>query len=134
MAWPDSCIVAAMAGVRSHEELDFTATGPASRDFTFRDQIRSAASSATDRLSEGFYRYYSREFARFCSMTRGSLGEVMNQLQHAQRQNYMSKAEFDEMWLLACRAMGKTTNLLKYLLRCPPRGGWRDAELEPPGA
>jgi len=134
-----------MAAIKNHEDLEawklswelkerifaFTATGPVSRDFKFRDQIRSAACSACDCLSEGFYRYYSGEFARFCSMTRGSLGEVKNQLRHAKERKYVSAPEFDEMWTLACRAMGATTGLLKYLLKCPPRGGRRDADLKP---
>jgi hypothetical protein len=42
----------------------------------------------------------------------------------------MTDAEFREMWSLASRAMAATTNLLKYLVSCPPRGGWRDAYLK----
>jgi four helix bundle protein len=132
-----------MAGVRTHEDLRcwqlskrlkdrvfaFTATELPGREFKYRDQIRAAARSATDRLAEGFCRYYSREFARFCSMARGSLGEVKNQLGDARDEKYLTEDEFREMWALASQAMGATTNLLKYLLRCPPRGGWRDAYL-----
>jgi four helix bundle protein len=61
----------------------FTETGPASRDFKFRDEIRAAARSASDNTAEGFYRYAPREFNRFVNIARGSLGEVRNQLLHA---------------------------------------------------
>ncbi|MCM3881325.1 MAG: four helix bundle protein [Vicinamibacterales bacterium] len=124
-----------MAGVRNHEDLvawklcwelkervfAFTAHGPVFTDFRFRDQIRGAACSACDTLAEGFYRYDSRDFARFCSMTRGSLGEVKCQLLHARKREYLNKAEFDEAWTLACRAQAATTNLHTYLRRCPPK-------------
>jgi four helix bundle protein len=98
-----------------------TAYGPAFQDFRFRDQIRSAACSACDTLCEGFYRYYSRDFARFCSMTRGSLGEVKGQLLHARKREYLGQAEFDEVSTLACRALAATTNLHSYLRRCAPK-------------
>ena len=74
-----------------------------------------------DCLSEGFYRYYSRDFARFCSMTRGSLGEVKNQLRHGQSQDYWSDADFAQAWLLAKRAMAATSRLHNYLRNCKPR-------------
>ena len=126
-----------MAAFRSHEELDawklcwqlkervfaFTATPPASHDFKFCNQIRSASCSACDRLAEGFCRYYTREFARFCSMTLGSLGEIKSQLRHARQREYVSETDFDEIWGLASRASATTTGLLKYLLRSPIRGG-----------
>ena len=130
-----------MAAVRSHEELkawklcwqlkervfSFTAMVPASQDFKFCNQIRSASCSACDRLAEGFYRYYSREFARFCSMTLGSLGEVKSQLRHARQREYLTGSEFEEVWSLVGQASAATTGLLKYLLTCPVRGGSFDA-------
>src|SRR6266480_2370378 len=103
-----------MVGVRNHEDLvawqlckdlkesvfAFTGSGGACRDFKFRNQIRDASCSAMDCLSEGFYRFYPKDFARFCSMTRGSLGEVKSQLRHAQSRQYLVKTEFDQIWTL----------------------------------
>jgi four helix bundle protein len=124
-----------VAGIRNHEDMvawqlcrdlkdriyALTAAGPAWRDLKFRHQIRDAACSAMDRLSEGFYRYYSRDFARFCSMTRGSLGEIKNQVRHGQSQKYWTPSEFNELWSLTRRAMAATTNLHNYLRKCDPR-------------
>jgi four helix bundle protein len=129
-----------MPPARNHEELkawtlcwqlkervfDFTAKGPASGDSKFCNQIRSASCSACDRLAEGFYRYYTREFARFCSMTLGSLGEIKSQLCHAREREYINDAQYAEIWDLASQASAATTGLLKYLLRCPARGGLQD--------
>ena len=124
-----------MTGVRNHEELvawrlswelkegvfAFTATDRVRRDFRFCTQIRSASTSATDTISEGFYRYSSKDFARFLTMARSSLGEVKNQLRHAREREYLDELEFNNLWTLACRAMAATTNLQKYLRNCRPR-------------
>jgi four helix bundle protein len=124
-----------MPGVKSHEELAswqlceqlkeqifaFTDRAAARGDFKFCNQIRTAATSATDNLAEGFYRYYSRDFARFCSMTRGSLGEIKCQLLHARKRGYLSESEFEDAARLTRRAMAATTKLQTYLRMCPPR-------------
>ena len=39
------------------EVFAFTATGPAARDFKFRDQIRDSSASAPRNIAEGFGRY-----------------------------------------------------------------------------
>jgi four helix bundle protein len=72
-------------------------------------------------LAEGFYRYQPADFARFCAMCRGSLGEVKSQLRLAQEQRYLVQEDFDEAWQLACRAMAATTRLQGYLRNCPKR-------------
>ena len=124
-----------MAGVRNHEDLvvwqlswqlkervfAFTGREDVRRDFKFCAQIRSASTSATDTIAEGFYRYSPRDFARFVGMARGSLGEVKNQLRHARAREYLDASEFTELWTLACRAMAATTNLQTYLRNCAPR-------------
>jgi four helix bundle protein len=50
--------------------FEATATGPASRDFKFRDQVRDSAASVTRNIAEGFGRFGDAEFAWFS----GSLG------------------------------------------------------------
>ena len=121
-----------MAGVRKPEDLiawqlawelkkrvhAFTETGSASRDFKFRDAIREAARSAPDNISEGFYRYAPREFNRFLSIARGSLGEVRNQLLHARDEKYLDETAFSESFRVANRAIGATTKL-QELQTCP---------------
>jgi four helix bundle protein len=124
-----------MTGVRSHEDLHCwqlaaklrdrlyeIADRPGVRqDGKFCDQIRSAANSAVDRISEGFYRYHTLDHARFLGYARGSFGEIQGQLRHAQKRKYLVEPEFGEVWNLACRAMAATTKLQTYLLNCPRR-------------
>jgi four helix bundle protein len=121
-----------MAGVRNHKNLAawrfswqlkeevfaFTANDRVRRDFKFCDQIRSASNSATDNISEGFYRFSPTDFARFLTIARASLGEVTNQLDHARKRDYLDESQFDHLRTLARRAMAATTNLMKYLHKC----------------
>src|SRR5436305_945226 len=83
--WRGTCTAPCMAGARRPEELDvwklawelkqrvyaFTETGPASRDFKFREEIRDAARSAPDNISEGFYRFAPRQFNHFMDIAKG---------------------------------------------------------------
>jgi len=65
------------------EVFAFTETGPAARDFEYRDQIRDAIGSACRNTSEGFDRFRPKEFARFLEFARGSLGETQDGLVEA---------------------------------------------------
>ena len=79
-----------MAGVQHFSELRawrearrlvkeiylLSGTGPLSRDFSFRDQFRSAAISVMSNIAEGFARHSSADFARFLDMARASAAEV----------------------------------------------------------
>jgi four helix bundle protein len=122
-----------MSGFQSPEQFDawqlawelkervfaFTATTPTARDGKFCDEIREAARSAPDNISEGFYRFNPPDFANFVRIARGSLGEVRNQLKHAHARRYLSDAEFQELSRLCRRAIGASTGLRLYLLSLP---------------
>ena len=118
-----------MAGWKSVEEIDayrlavelrddigrFTDSGPVTRDFKFRDQIRDASSSTTRNLSEGFDRYFHGEFAYFAGIAKGSLGETIDLLKDAKEKKYLFPEEFDRLLRLAVRAKKATGGLLSYL-------------------
>ena len=131
-----------MAGVRRPEDLDvwklawdlkkrvyaFTATLPASREFSFCTDIRRAARSGPDNVAEGFYRFNPREFHRFLNDAKASIGEVRNQLLHAKDELYIPDEEFREMFHLADRAIGAAVKLQAYLRACPMSRDSRDRE------
>ena len=97
----------------------FSSTLPASRDLKFCDEIRRASRSGPDNVSEGFYRFNPAEFHRFLNDARASLGEVRNQLMHAQHEGFISETPFQEMFDLANRAIAAATGLQAYLRTCP---------------
>ncbi len=99
--------------------FEATARGPSSRDLRFCYQIRGASSSVSANIAEGFCRYTHKEFARFLTIARGSLGETQNHLEDGRDRGYFTDADFEELWTLSVRAMGATTSLLLYLRRHP---------------
>ena len=54
----------------------FASKPPASKDFKYCDQVCESSRSARKNISEGFGRYYPREFARFLRNATGSLHET----------------------------------------------------------
>ncbi len=68
--------------------FELTKNESVSRDFRFRDQIRSAAGSVMDNIAEGFERSGRTEFIQFLSIAKGSAGEVRSQLYRANDQKY----------------------------------------------
>jgi hypothetical protein len=58
----------------------------------------------------------------------GSLGETINHLGHAGKQNYLSEEEARDLVTLAKRAKGASNAWLAYLESCPPDGPRRRTE------
>ncbi|MFZ4548235.1 MAG: four helix bundle protein, partial [Bacteroidales bacterium] len=50
------------------------------KDFGFRDQICRASVSVMNNIAEGFERNSDKEFQRFLSISKGSLGEVRSMI------------------------------------------------------
>jgi four helix bundle protein len=94
---------------------DFTAKPPASLDLKFCDQIRDSARSAPRTIAEGFGRFRPAEFARYLEFARGSLMETHNHLTDALDLKYLTADACKDLQHLADRAIGATTELLKYL-------------------
>ena len=91
-----------------------TETGPVSKDFRFRDQIRSSAGSVMDNIAEGFERSGQFELVNFLSISKGSPSEVRSQLHRGIDQNYFSEETTDlikEYEQLASKISG----FMKYL-------------------
>ena len=98
-----------------------TETGPASKDFRFRDQIRSSAGSVMDNIAEGFERSGQFELVNFLSISKGSSGEVRSQLHRGIDQNYFSEhtieliKEYEEL-------ASKISGFIKYLNQSEIKG------------
>ena len=134
-------LAAGMAGFRRYEDIDawrlsvelrdrifaWTRSGPVSRDRALCEQIRDSSRSAPRNLAEGFGRFRPREFANYARIARASLMETQNHLQDARSQGYIDEALVTDLLRLAQRALGATTNLIRYLDSCRDEapGGWK---------
>ena len=115
-----------MAGVRDFRELvcwklchelkcevfEFTATGPASRDFEYRDQIRDSSSSSHRNISEGFGRFRPGEFARFLEYSLASLLETQDALIDGKERGYVNDTLFSRLFNLSAAAVTLTKRLM----------------------
>ncbi len=80
------------------EIYDITAKKEFAKDFGLRDQIRRAIVSVSSNIVEGFEKNNNNEFIRFLKMSKGSIGEVRNQLNIALAVNYIIQKEFDNLY------------------------------------
>jgi len=99
-----------------------TNKGAFAKDFGLRDQIRRAAISITSNIAEGFERGGNKEFIQFLSNSKGSCGELRDQLCAALDQSCISQQEFDSMYQQAVEISRLLSGLMKYLQGSSLRG------------
>ena len=79
--------------------------------FALTDQVRRAVVSIASNIAEGCGRSSNRDYAHFLSIARGSLYEVMTQLELAQSLGYINS--IDEAEMLAAEISRMLTSLIK---------------------
>ncbi|MEO7408549.1 MAG: four helix bundle protein [Vicinamibacterales bacterium] len=84
-------IVWQLADEVRREVIAITDAEPVTRDWSFRKQIRDACDSACANFAEGFGRYKHKQFAHFVRIVRGSLKEVIDQLDSALQKQYITR-------------------------------------------
>ncbi|MGZ4035697.1 MAG: four helix bundle protein [Bacteroidia bacterium] len=65
--------------------------GKLKNDFGMKDQIRRAAMSISDNISEGFEYENNKEFVRFLKYSKGSAGELRNKLYVLQKVDFVEE-------------------------------------------
>jgi four helix bundle protein len=85
------------------------------RDFSFRDQIQSAAVSIMNNTAEGFERRSDADFARFLDIAKGSCGEVRSMYYTATDLEYVSSETAKERQERARNIASGIGSLLKHL-------------------
>src|SRR5947209_211288 len=101
---------------------DALCTGPFSKDFALRDQMRRAAVSTMSNIAEGFERGGDQEFIHFLAIAKGSCGETRSQLYVALDQGYLTKEDFRRLFEEAQTINRMIAGLMKYLHKSPLRG------------
>ena len=91
-----------------HKALDFadsvyriTKAFPDDENFGLTSQMRRAAVSIASNIAEGSARYSRKEFAHFIEIATGSLFEVVTQAAIGRRQQYLTEAEYLELYAFA---------------------------------
>ncbi|HMO32848.1 MAG TPA: four helix bundle protein [Lacibacter sp.] len=68
-----------------------------SKDFSLKDQLKSAAISISDNIAEGFEYNNNPDFYRFLRIAKGSCGEIRNKLHFIKRMNFEEEAVILEL-------------------------------------
>ena len=63
------------------------------KDFSLKDQLRSAALSISDNIAEGFEYNNNPDFYRFLRMAKGSCGEIRNKVRFILRMKFIEEKE-----------------------------------------
>ena len=72
---------------RMVEENDFI-----KKDFSLKDQFKSASLSISDNIAEGFEYNNNPDFYRFLRMSKGSCGEIRNKIHFIKRVGFITDA------------------------------------------
>ena len=74
-----------------------SSSGPLSKDYGLRDQLRRAAISVPSNLAEGDERDTDREAVRFFYIAKGSVAELRTQLQIGLEIGYLERDVFERL-------------------------------------
>ncbi len=74
-----------------------TSTGPISKDYSLRDQIRRSVVSIPSNIAEGDERDTDRDSIRFFFMAKGSLAELRTQVEIAFNIGYLSEEDYQKI-------------------------------------
>ena len=85
------------------------------RDFGLKGQIQDAAGSSMHNIAEGFDSETNPEFVRFLRYAKRSCTEIQSELYVALDQEYIAKAEFQEVYDYA----GRTRATIRGFTRLP---------------
>ena len=88
------------------------------RDFKLRDQIAAAIDSAEANIEEGFEQGSDRAFARYLTISKGSIGEILGHLKRAGRKGYLTADELNTLLPQAEEIGRMLGGFIKYLHGC----------------
>ena len=86
------------------------------RDFGLKGQIQEAAGSSMHNIAEGFDSETNPEFVRFLRYAKRSCTEVQSELYVALDQQYITNAEFQDVYDHAGRTRAAIRGFIKYLI------------------
>jgi four helix bundle protein len=92
------------------------------KDFGLKDQIQRASVSIMGNVAEGFDRGGDKEFIQFLSISKGSCGEVKSHLYVALDQQYVTPAQFTNLYNSADEVGRLLSGFMAYLRQSDLKG------------
>ena len=96
---------------------DITSKPVFQRDFALKDQLRRSVISISSNIVEGFEKNNNNEFVRYLRISKGSAGEVRNQLYVALTISYITEPEFEQINQKLISLGGQIGGLIIYLIK-----------------
>jgi four helix bundle protein len=90
---------------------------PHEEKYRLTDQITRASRSVTANIAEGFGRFHYQEYAQFCRQSRGSLYELIDHLNVAKDENYISIEQYDSLKSDIELTLAVLYGFINYLLK-----------------
>jgi four helix bundle protein len=90
---------------------------PAEEKFNLASQMRRAATSITNNIAEGHGRYHYQENIQFCRQSRGSLTEILDDLNICIDEDYFYETVLQDLKTKACEIIRMLNGYISYLLK-----------------
>jgi four helix bundle protein len=90
---------------------------PRKEEYNLGAQMRRASTSLTNNIAEGHGRFHYQENIQFCRQSRGSLAELMDDINICLDENYFSESYLNELKNDALVLLKSLNGYLAYLRR-----------------
>jgi four helix bundle protein len=90
-------------------------TFPDYEKYELVSQMRRASRSTTNNIAEGYGRFHYQENIQFCRVSRGSLYELLDQVDIALEESYIDKIKFKSLNSLIVSCIKVLNGYIKYL-------------------
>lgn len=87
------------------------------RQYRFRDQLTSSATSIMANIAEGFSRHYNSEFIQFLFIAKASLAELQSHLYIAMDQEFITNVLFEDISMQIDKTARHISNFITYLMK-----------------
>lgn len=88
---------------------------PEEEKYCLANQMRRAAVSITNNIAEGHGRWHYQENIQFCRISRGSIEEIVDDLNVCMDQNYGSRDHLEQLKIQAGTLIAKINSYIAYL-------------------
>jgi four helix bundle protein len=90
---------------------------PKAERYCLDPQMRLAAISITNNIAEGHGRWRYQENLRFCRIARGSIDEILDDLNICTDEKYVDQSLIDDLRATAYNLIGRLNSYMGYLHR-----------------